>query len=242
MGHGTPDWWGSEPSETIYGVQDVGELAARLGSIDTHDRLGNVVWLSGFEDGIVGFTTATSGTSAAVELSTATARSGAYSCKLTAGSTVSKLAGIVKNIPYPVLSKFGGEVAFTWSISIDFLLLDIWLYDGTNYTVFEIKFDETLGKIYYYNAAGGYTEIVALPAWATNTKLFHIAKLVVDLDARKYVRLIVDGNLYSLAGISAYTTASAVEPYLIFAIYNVGPGATNPALYVDNMIITQNEP
>ena len=218
------------------------ELAAVLSFAKRHDRRGNVLWLSSFENGLGEFYTAVNGTLASVSLSTAVALSGAYSCKLTAGSDSEKRAGVFKVISYPILSKVGGQAAFTWDTTIDHLLLDFSLYDGTNYTTFSVKFDPSLGKMQYFNSVSGWTDIAALPAWTTATYLFHVAKIVVDLDTGKYVRLIVDDTEYSLANISAYTTSSGVQPYLTFSIMVVGPGTTNPALYVDDVIITQNEP
>ena len=50
MASGHPD--GGEGGETqiIHTVQDVGELAARLGSVSAYFRSGNVVWFDDFED------------------------------------------------------------------------------------------------------------------------------------------------------------------------------------------------
>ncbi|MDP2107143.1 MAG: hypothetical protein Q8J76_14195, partial [Desulfobulbaceae bacterium] len=103
-------------------------------------------------------------------------------------------------------------------------------------------FDRTNGGIYYFNSLGGWTLIDTLPPWATATYLFHVAKLDVDLDTLEYVSLIIDGAGYSLAGISGRSAASASQPYFVFAVNVYGPGGTNPVLYVDDMIITQNEP
>lgn len=242
MGHGTPDWWGSEPGETTFMVQDVGELAARLGSIDVFDRRGNVVWLSGFENGLGEFYSVTSGAGASVLLSTATAHRGAYSCKLTTGSDIEKMASIMKVIAYPALSKFAGEGAFTWNTGIADLQFLLILYDGTNSYTFAVRFSQALGQIHYLNSAGGWTLIDTLPPWATATYLFQVAKLTVDLETGKYRNLILGDTGYDLSGISGYTVASATQPYLVFSIQLTGPGATNPSIYVDDVIITQNEP
>lgn len=241
MPHGTPDWWGTEPTETIYPLQDVGELAARLGSIDTFDRRGNVIWLSGFESGLGGFVPSTSGTGAAVVVSTTTARTGPYSCKLTAGSDVLELAAIQRFVSYPVLSRFGGEFAFTWDTGIDRLRNEMLVYDGSNLTTFSIRLDETNSKIYYLNSGGGWTEFAALPAWGTEADLFHVGKLVVDLDLGEYVRFILDDTEHDLSGNSGKAEVDATYPHINFSARLTGPGGTNPSIYIDDMIVTQNE-
>ena len=52
MAHGHPDYGGAAPLATVYTLQDLAELAARLGSIDVFDRRGNVLLLDDFESGI----------------------------------------------------------------------------------------------------------------------------------------------------------------------------------------------
>ena len=52
MGHGYPDYGTQGPVSTVHSIQDLGELAVRLGSIVTFDRRGNVLWLDGFDSGI----------------------------------------------------------------------------------------------------------------------------------------------------------------------------------------------
>jgi len=242
MGHGTPDWWGTEPTATVHKVSDLGELAARLGSIDTFDRRGDVVWLSGFEDGLAEFIPVRTGAGSDRNISTTTACKGAYSLKLTIGSNAEDMSGVEKWVPYPALSGFGGEVSFTWNTGLDRLEIWLILYDGTNRTYFAVNLSQTNGKIYYRNSAGGWTEIDSLPAWATATDLFHVAKLAIDLSTGKYMRLTLDNTGYSLAGISAEAPLSAVQPNLLFSVRAYGPGVTTPTIYVDDMIITQNEP
>jgi len=242
MGHGTPDWWGSEPTETTFQVQDVGELAVRLGSIAAFDRRGNVIWLSSFENGLGEFNYDSQGAGGSVVISTATAHRGAYSCKLTAGSDVLMNAGVMKYLSYPVLSRIGGEIAFTWNTAIDYLLLIHQLWDGSNLYYFAIKLDPSLGKAYYWSSAAAWVEIANLPAWTTSITTYHIAKLVVDLETKKYGYLILDDVGHSLAGISGHTSVSALAPCMLFLVDVYGPGGTNPYIYVDDMIITQNEP
>ena len=52
MAHGARDFGIYAPKETIVTIEDLGELAVRLGSPVNYDRKGDVVWVDGFEDGI----------------------------------------------------------------------------------------------------------------------------------------------------------------------------------------------
>ena len=64
----TPDYGRLSAQATVFPVTDLGELAARLGSIVSHDRRGDVIWLDGFEDGLDKWQPTTSGSGAAVDL------------------------------------------------------------------------------------------------------------------------------------------------------------------------------
>jgi hypothetical protein len=242
MAHGTPDWWGTEPTATTHKVSDMGELAARLGSIVTFDRRGDVVWLSGFENGLAEFTKVRISDESNRNISTEAAYMGAYSLKLIIGSNTGDMSGIEKWLAYPALSKFGGEFAFTWHTDLDYLDVFFYFYDGINRTEFTIRFSDTNKKIYYLDSGGNLAEIDNLPAWVTTKEEFEVAKLVVDLEAGEYVRLILNNISYPLTGILGKVTSVAVRPMLIFAVRAYGPGATTPTIYLDNLIITQNEP
>lgn len=242
MGHGTPDWWGSEPGETTFQVQDVGELAARLGSIDTFDRRGNVVWLTGFEEGLAPITTSVDGTGASAVLSATQAKFGAYSIKLTAGSDGGMNAFVIGRSPYPVLGAWGAEASFTVATLTGYIPLSFILYDGTNYHYFRIRYDHVNKTLDYLNSLNSWVSFATGVDLYAYDSCFHVFKLVVDFSADKYLRAIIDENEYSLAGIAGRVVLSAVAPHLFFSLAHYGRAGNNPYIYADGLIITQNEP
>jgi len=242
MGHGTPDWWGAEPTETIYGIQDVGELAVRLGSIDTFDRRGNVMYLTSFEDGLGRWAAYTSGTGAVAVISAATARSGAYSVKLQGGSDAGKYAEIVSLFAYPKLSKFGLEVSFTVEADLQYVEIDFLLFDGTDQYEADVRYDQDNSRLQYKNAAGVWTNIITGLALMENPSCFHTLKLVIDGDLLEFFYVLLDDQEASLAGQGMLSTASPGSPGLGVYIYAYSDAGKNGKSYVDDIIITQNEP
>ena len=242
MPHGAPDWYNIGARDTLHGMSDMGELAARLGSIDTFERAGNVVWLSGFENGLGEWQYGSVGTGGSLVVSTQEVQSGSYAVRLTPGSDSSRLAWVTKRFPYPALSRFGHEVAFTWNTGLDSVEVQTVLLDGSEWTQWILKFSQTDGKVYYFNSAGGWTELDTMPNWLTESKLFHVVKLVVDLEAKQYVRCLVDHKGYPMPGIDARVETSLVAPRLVFNLEVHGPAGGNPAIYADNVIFTQNAP
>jgi len=242
MPHGTPDWWGESPTSTIHQVTDAGELAVRMGSIDSYDRRGNVIWLTTFDDGLKSMHTATSGTGADVVLSAITAHDGAYSVKLVNGSDNSRFAEISKEVHPLVLSKVGLE--FSWASIYNDQHVQAWIdyYDGTNAHRFMVRYDEALDKLQYWSAAPAWVDIETDLALLRSSTTFHTIKLVVDLTTLEYVRVLLNDIEAPLTGIAGATIVSAADPLVECIVYNEGEALENHYIWVDNVIITQNEP
>ena len=242
MGHGTPDWWGSEPSETTFQVQDVGELAARLGSIDTFDRRGNVVFIDSFESGCAPYLTDAGRPGSAVVLSAITARSGAYSCKMTTGAVANAYARVARFQSYPALSKYGLEVAFTSDDNAVDIQISLNIYDGVNVNTFAVKYLPASDKWQYLNAAGGWTDLATGVDLFPHFNHFHVAKLVVDLDLKKYFYFLWDSDEVGMSTIAGHQVASGLSPQIAANIHLHGGAGAAATIYVDDVIITQNEP
>uniref|UniRef100_A0A6H1ZV63 Uncharacterized protein n=1 Tax=viral metagenome TaxID=1070528 RepID=A0A6H1ZV63_9ZZZZ len=242
MAHGTPDWWGSEPTETIFQSQDVGELAVRLGSIVSFDRRGNVLYLSSFEEGLTRWQATTAGTGAAAVISSATARSGAYSVKLQGGSDGGKYAEIATLLAYPKLSKFGLEVSFTLEANLTYVEADFLIFDGTNQYEADIRYDQDNSKLQYKNSLNVWTDLITGLTLMTSPGCFHTLKLVIDGDLLEYFYVLIDDQEASLAGQGMLPTASPGSPGLGVYIWAYSAAGQNGKSYVDDVIITQNEP
>ncbi|MBC8446019.1 MAG: hypothetical protein H8D74_02345 [Chloroflexi bacterium] len=226
----------------ISSVTDLGELAVRLGSIVSFDRRGDVVFLDSFEDGVVKWKTTAAGVGAAVASDATRARNGAKSAKLTTGSSDPYTAEITHYSPFPLLSKFGVEVHTTISDDLSALYLTLDIFDGSDIIRAQVAYEPSTNKLYYQNSAGAMVELASGVNLYAYDYLFHAFKLVVDGVGEEYVRLIVDGNEYSLADIAVRKAANATDAHLEVTITAVGDSGGNYSIYVDDVIITQNEP
>ena len=237
-----PDWGALSAQSTVYEVTDLGELAARLGSINTFDRRGDVLLLDDFEAGIDKWEVIVGGSGDSVTLSSARARNGRYSALLTADSGVAPAALMLRQLPYPVLSRFGLEVSFNFDVPVARLAFLFQLEDGTNKTVFIVRWEDADGELQYQDSSGSYV------AFATNVDpqvpetLFHTLKLVVDGVNGKYARVLYDNTEYDLGDIAAQVAASAVSPRLGVQIALTATVGQAQLVYADDVIITQNEP
>ena len=242
MAHGTPDWDVTAGAVTTYQLTDLGELAARLGSIVTFDRRGDLIWADDFERGLAKWDDFASGAGSSVALSTAAARNGRYSCLLTAGAAVDRYAQIQHFSPFFVLSRMGVEFSFRLPADIGHLRLTANMWDGVNNTRFSIKYDDAADTLYYEDSAGVYVSLATGLVLNTSATLFHTLKLVFDAATGMYVRAILNEDTYSLAGIAGPAAASATAPVFGVTIYLNGWALAASEAYVDDAILTQNEP
>ena len=242
MAHGTPDWGVTAGAVTTYQVTDLGELAVRLGSPISHDRRGDVIWWDDFECTLNKWQATLFSADASATLSDVRARNGRYSALLISGSDVVDFAEIRHHSPYPALSHMGFEYSFHNLTSIGDLTLLCIVFDGVNATWFRVKWDNVLNTLSYFNSAGVWVSLDASLNLIATTGYFHTWKLVFDAAAGRFVRLLLDDVTYSLAGIAGYSFADASTPQLMAsAIVGYRAGGSS-SVYVDDAIITQNEP
>ena len=249
-GIGLPDYAqpkpiGGVPIGPVYTLSDLGELAARLGSPVTFDRRGNVIWYDSFEGGM-SKSGAWGGVGGSFEITNARARTGECSVHITTG--LANYGEVVTWCTFSALTNFGGEASFIfpeWGEEHYQLMFTI--YDGTYLYYPHVRWNTrdaavSPNTLFYYTDTGVWAPFgqLVLP-YLANEYLFNTVKLVVDTTNNRYIRFIANGMEYDL---SAYTLRGwpAVNPphiELIFRIYSPGWAVHT---YVDDLIITQNEP
>ncbi|GAH57763.1 unnamed protein product, partial [marine sediment metagenome] len=128
--HGKPDW-GMQVKSTVYTLDELSELAVRLGSEVFFDRRGDVLLIDNFENGRTMSFWEKDGAGSEVVITADHARSGGYSTKLVGGSTDDLYADISYRLTYPVVSKFGFETHFSIPTQFDRIEFTVWYYTGT---------------------------------------------------------------------------------------------------------------
>ena len=240
--HGMPDWGLVGPKDIVYGLDDLGEQAVRLGSPHLWDRRGDALYLTDFRDGLGACQIWGNGTGHEEALNTGAARQSAYDVRLRAGSDGQQRAWIQLAMPFQNPSCVGLEFSFsvapkTWSVDAH-----IGWYNGTD----------------LYEAIGGYDHTISKAEWLVHPGVWlnppdalvrheciraeHTMKLVVDMTTNQYVRLMIDEKSYDLRSLNPVRTASVFPPYWYFFIYAYGVATFNPDIFIDNVIVTQNEP
>lgn len=242
MSHGTPDW-GINVDQTVYSLrEDLAELAARLGSLVTYDRGGVVVFAEDFSHGLSRWTTGITGVGDTIDLSVAHTLSGPFSARLVAGSATDPVAEIVYELPKQVPSGMGGEIAFAIDQMTSIVELGLNQYDGVDALIGTVRYSPLTKTLSYRPAVGAYVTIATGVQLLTEDHVFHTMKLVVDLVAEEYVKVMLDDVTYSLAGVPLRKTSPGLAERFDLLIWNRGRDGIGDTVYVDRVIVTQNEP
>jgi len=233
----------TDPEDSRGNAHQIGnaELAVRLGSIDTYDKRGNVLLSDAFESSTLKWLIATSGTGSAVSISTNAAVQGDSSCKLTSGSNGARIAAILKYIHPQVYGRLGAEFSFTVFTNTETVTLQFNHSDGTTDYIHLVVYDHTNSKL-KYTGSGGTFDIATGITLESGFTTFHTMKLVIDSLTKKPVRLLVNEQSFDLSSYSPTVQGAGSEAWVSMAVYHISaPGVVN-SIYIDNVIITQNEP
>ncbi|MBA7568164.1 hypothetical protein ES708_09885 [subsurface metagenome] len=242
MPHGQVDFGAYAVKETVSSLADMGELAARLGSIVTFDRRGDVIWFDDFQSGFNAEVTAFEGASAKAEWCSEEAFRGGFSGHLVAGPAADDNIWIGWRLAYPALSKMGCELAFSFDGHAKEIELWFRLYGAgktPNPKVKWIAADKTWS---YLGDDNIFHVIEPVQDIRHHIDTTHVVKLVVDFVKGEYVRLISGEHEYDLSKYACHFSDFRLAPYLLVNFGVSTDGVDDANAYMSHGIVTQNEP
>ncbi len=242
MPHGTPDWGLVGPKDTIYGLDDLGEHAVRLGSPHLWDRRGDVIWFTIFENGLEGALEVVSAGTCNVRLWTGYARQGAFHVHVEVEHPAAHYAALEKWLPFPVTSGIGCEFSFwdytergPWYIQID-AVDEAASYEG------RVRVWPGTGVLQYYDATGVWVALTSGTEYILRDHTWHTMKLVIMFDLGLYNRVILDDEVYDMGALPLYAGRAPGPKYLHVVVGRMGHDTVDVWGYMDSVIVTQNEP
>ena len=243
MPHGSPDWWGNIPSETVHGGLDTGELAVRLGSIVTFDRQGNVVWMDNFEGGLGPWMWGGGGDNNAVYLDAGCTMYGSLAALLHPGEEDDGDSWVQRILPYPVLGGLGFEIAFVPETNLKRIALSLLLYDGSDKYLYEARYDHVNGQVQVQTPGPNYPVVGSPGVQAVSYHNHCVMKLVLDCLTGMYARVLFNNHVYDASAHAVYVDTDLVtKPCMAAKIKARNTGVFLIDIPVDYAIVTQNEP
>lgn len=215
------------------------------------DSRGDIIFFDGFEDGLGNWKIPPIG--GTVALSADVKQSGSFSAKLTTDAGYPYAAYLDTCLFLPQSSKFGIEFGFTLNYFSTLgggtktgntrrVRLQTNAYDGTTRYYSMVDCDFLYQKLQYMDSDGNYKDIATDLKLSCDLHLFHKMKVVFDRGNGKYVRCLLDNVEYDISTAKLRTSASTLQAELDISIIHYATDANLRVNYLDNIVVTQNEP
>jgi len=239
---GQPDFGALAAKEVTASISDMGEVAARLGSIVIYDKRGDVVVFDTFEDPVFKWSVARSHAACYARLDNTHVKSGGQAALLYVTNIAGAVIAVEKTLSLVASKQLGIEISWHGEFDVNHLRFYIYRNTPTHSTVAEVFLDSITNKIYVYVSPTEYYEVASIPDWHPYSQEFRTLKLVLDFNALKYKRLLIDLDEYDLSDVSIYSVGLVGTPYINIGFEQITPGGVARSIWVDDFILTQAEP
>lgn len=242
MARGQPDFGMYAPKTVTANLSDMAELAVRLGSINSYDRRGDVVYLDDFEAAILKWETALDDNEY-VRLDNESVKSGSQSVKIHVDAVAASSPDMHKSF-FPLGSvRQGAEFHFSKIEDTYTIIFHLIHFDGTNYHWGVIEFNNGTGRLRVSQAPGDEYIVASGLKMPSLDHCFIPLKFVTDHLTDKYVRVLFGGVEYDISAFNLATGLDGREPQDFVRIQLEGDmTATAADLWICDFILTQNEP
>lgn len=241
MARGHIDYGAGGATEYVSSLKDMAELAVRNGSINVFDRSGNVVFMDGFEYGLMPYQIYNGGTGNTV-IDNTISFMGGRSAHITTGGSVGGSGNLSHYFPIQEKTSIGVEFSFRSGANIDYIGIYIQGVTFGELRRASLYINTCNGEIFLNNTASGKIVVDTIATGHFTNNYWHTVKLVVDLSTNMYVRALFDGYNYDISNHEIFHMASAVYSTVLVKFTALAATYSNKETWLDNIIITINEP
>lgn len=217
------------------------ELVARLGGMNTFDRRGSVVWMDDFEGSTLKWISA--GSPGGIKyLSNINSLYGDQSLYVETPATTDNFITLIRSLPLPTPVKLGLQFSFlsyknqmTYGLSLD-------VYDGSKYYYAELLFDDSDNTLKLrLNATDWVTLATGLDTFRSYNN-FNTFKSVIDIDAGKWVRILMNNTQYDVSAYDLWSNTSEDAAHIELRMTVKTKEDAANYTWIDGVIFTQDEP
>lgn len=241
MSHGAPDDSNIVKRGDAYRLDDMAELAVRLGSAVTFHRFGTVIWMETFSGGLGNCVVGVTSSSCAVYLQSDRFHQDGIAAELNTLASTPEYASLNKFGPYYPGSVMAYSGWYCCLGEYNVVQINLEYYDG-DYTYYaRIKVLHPTGDVTYLNNSYAEVALGNVGLVDADGVKWYPFKLVVNTQLHEYVRFMFADVVFDMSGIALYSTAISSAAYVQTAIRLFSPTASDRSVYVDDLVFTLNE-
>jgi len=217
------------------------DLSVRLGSPVTWDWRGNVLYMHDFSTGYGPMLKVAHGTGAAVALGPEKGCFGGYALKMTSGSDDAGYGQIHFYVGSNPSVRLGIAARFAISSNTGYVEVHIEHQEGASSPYGSLWVDVANSQLQIYLTAGGWTNVGAVVVNLSGDTYCWL-KLVINQDTGYYERAMYNEVEIDLSAYPCPTLSSIYVGSIMASFVNVGRDAQNDVVYLDQVVLTVNEP
>lgn len=238
---GRPDWYSSGRQANSASLDDMAELAVRLGSGVNYDRTGKLIYIDDFsaDNALTVKFCNSAAAGPAIDNTLWETGSGVLTCTINTGATNYLRVNRRSRTWYS--SFLSMEAAFRWTNDIDYVQIDLWSTRNEYYARGRVYLLNDGQTIQYYNPSLGLETIAVLDTPVIHTGKFTTMKVDIDTDTGYYVRCRVDSNVIDMSSLQLSTTIASGLPDMINGtVYFLNEATNAPVIHLDRIIVTED--
>lgn len=238
----SPDYSKYLLGSSHFSLQDMGELAVRLGSIDTFDRRGDVIYIDDFRHGVTNWQASLPGTAAKMELSVRSSFQSPYCIRLLNSLETTRVLSMSRVLALNLNGNLGIEICFKGTAYFDTFYSQFIVGTTAKVITTKIRLNTLTKQVEAYDSSAGFTYAnIDLPATYPITTL-HFMKYVFSPSTGKYIRLMYDDIEVDISDIAYKVAAGGSSPTSIIGVEMLGNSVVASDIDMLHYIITSNEP
>lgn len=242
MPRGQPDYGMYAVKEVTASISDMGEVAARLGSIVTFDKRGDVVDFDNFEEPVLRWRIDFDVAAGLAFHRTVNSLSGSQSLWLQTAAAAAAGERIISGINILGSRKLGMEFSFS-NLSLN-VNLYCWIryYNGTNEYTATFRLNPTSLELDIQDHVTGWENIYTFPSLVAAQFAWYTIKLVADFRTGKYKRLLMANQDRDISAYTIPVAGLGIAPQIGREIGLVTRDGAIGSVYIDNFVFTMEEP
>ncbi len=242
MPHGTPDWGLVGPISVLYGLDDLGEQAVRLGAVSSWDRIGHVVFQDNFSEGVGAWYSIVSSADGTICPFTENALSSPFCIRMVNGSGGATYARMNHYLGYGYRGRCGLECNIAFGPDIEYIKFGFFSSLPTGRQLFYVRFTPATGLLEHGMDPAPWTAFDNVGILGGNIWEWRNVKLVVDFVTGFFDKFVFLGTVYDMSAIPCQTMVILAPWNWHILIENDSTTDDQYEMHLDDVIVTIDEP